>query len=293
MKTLKIRKTGIQIGCLLLFYLVCIFIFYFVSLSNAQLLEETRRLLQYQGLAGEQQPPSRPQEFPSSQSVPSLSPAGPSITQPLQTPQQQIKTAEPPGDAVVTILPSDVLIIQLPGENHIIGVDKEGYANLPYVGIKKVEGLKELDIRRMIREATNQTPEVRILTSPKIDASIQFMIPQYVNIVGDFNLPTVSPPGSLSFCIAQARGLSPTATGKIYIHQRDRVWSVDFYSVIKKDPSKLNIYIPAGSTIYAEKAAGHKVLENTGSVFSRLRDIALTLIAFIELDTYGRQRGWW
>jgi hypothetical protein len=34
-------------------------------------------------------------------------------------------------------------------------------------------------------------------------------------------------------------------------------------------------------------------LENVGNVFSRLRDIALTVIAWIELDNYARQRGWW
>jgi len=258
--------------------------FIFVSLVFSQgLLEETRKLLQLQGMQSEQQRQST-QQYPTEPSVV----VQPYVTSPSMS--EQIEVKEIPKREM--ILPSDILIVRTAKVSYVIGVDKDGYAEFPF-GVRKVAGLTPLQIEEMFYTATNGKVSVEIGTSPKLSSLLPTIMPQYVSLIGDFVRPGVTPPGSLGFCIGSAMGLNQTASGKLRIYSRGKIEKLDLYHILKIQPEKLNMYIEPGSIIYAEKSSGWINLENVGNVFAKLRDVALTIIAWIELDNYARQRGWW
>ena len=256
-----------------------------------QLLDETRRLLQLQGIATQQQQDVESSVPPVVAPQP-MYPTQPVSPAPTPTVGEQFEIKEPPERGTDKILPSDVIVIRTRAGNYVVGVDKAGYAELP-IGVRHVLGLTPQKIEEMIFDATGEQVSVEVITSPKLSGTIQTIIPQYVSLLGDFMRPTISPPGSLGFCLGNAMGLNPTASGKLRIYSRGKVQTVDYYQMLKKQPEMLNIYIEPGSVIIAEKSSGWWNLESVGNVFARLRDVALTIIAWIELDSYGRQRGWW
>jgi protein involved in polysaccharide export with SLBB domain len=284
---------------------VAIVVMSFVSAVNCQLLEDTRRLLQLQGLQGPSQSVQEsavPQEVPSAvapqqqrmfESVPLLQPAQQSAATSSAQQESGFEFKELPQKSDEVVLPSDVLVIRTAKMNYIVGVDQSGYADLPNVGVRQVSGQRVSKIEEMIFNATGEQPKIDVITSPRLSLTIQSAVPQYVSLLGDFMRPTISPPGNLGFCIGNAMGLNSTASGKLLIYTRGKVEKLDFNYIIRHQPEKLNIYLEPGTVVYAEKSSGWLSLENVGNVFSRLRDIALTVIAWIELDNYGRQRGWW
>jgi protein involved in polysaccharide export with SLBB domain len=284
---------------------VAIVVVSFISAVNCQLLEDTRRLLQLQGLQGPSQsvqesavpqevsPAVAPQQQRMFESVPLLQPAQQPSAAPSVQQESGFEFKELPQKSDEVVLPSDVLVIKTARMNYIVGVDQNGYADLPNIGVRQVSGQRVSKIEEMIFNTTGEQPKIEVITSPRLNLTIQSAIPQYVSLLGDFMRPTISPPGSLGFCIGNAMGLSQTASGKLLIYTRGKVEKLDFNYVIRHQPEKLNIYLEPGTVVYAEKSGGWLSLENVGNVFARLRDIALTVIAWIELDNYGRQRGWW
>jgi len=294
-KVTEVTKVAIVVLCVMSF----------ISVSFCQLLEDTRRLLQLQGLQGPSQSVQEsavPQEVSSAvvpqqqkmfESAPLLQPA----QQPSATPSSQqeggFEFKELPQKSDEVILPSDVLVIKTARMNYIVGVDQNGFADLPNFGVRQISGQRVSKIEEMIFNATGEQPKIEVITSPRLSLTIQSAVPQYVSLLGDFMRPTISPPGSLGFCIGNAMGLNQTASGKLLVYTRGKIEKLDFNHIIRHQPEKLNIYLEPGTVVYAEKSSGWLSLENIGNVFSRLRDIALTVIAWIELDNYGRQRGWW
>ena len=263
--------------------LIVINIIVFVGVLFSQgLLEETRRLLQLQGMQGEQQ--KQTQQYYAEPS--SISSASVMDT----TMNKQFEVKEVPKREI--ILPSDILFVKTEKINYAIGVDKDGYAEFPF-GVRKIAGLTPLQVEEMFFSATGEKATVEIGTSPKLSYTLATIMPQYVSLIGDFVRPGVSMPGSLGFCVGNAMGLNQTASGKLRIYTRGKIEKLDFYHILKTQPEKLNMYIEPGSIIYAEKNSGWINLETVGNVFARLRDVALTIIAWIELDNYARQRGWW
>ena len=284
---------------------VAIVVMSLVSAVNCQLLEDTRRLLQLQGLQGPSQsvqesavpqevsPAVAPQQQKMFESAPLLQPAQQPSAAPSAQQESGFEFKELPQKSDEVILPSDVLVIKTAKMNYIVGVDQNGYADLPNIGVRQISGQRVSKIEEMIFNATGKQPKIEVITSPRLSLTIQSAVPQYVSLLGDFMRPTVSPPGSLGFCIGNAMGLNQTASGKLLVYTRGKVEKLDFNHIIRHQPEKLNIYLEPGTVVYAEKSSGWLSLENVGNVFSRLRDIALTVIAWIELDNYGRQRGWW
>jgi len=285
--------------------IVVVVVMNFVPVVNCQLLEDTRRLLQLQGLQGPSQsvqesvgqeevsPAVAPQQQRMFENVPLLQPAQQPSSTPSAQQEGEFEFKELPQKSDEIVLPSDVLVIKTAKMNYIVGVDQSGYADLPNVGVRQTSGLRVSKIEEMIFNVTGEQPKIDVITSPRLSLTVQSAVPQYVSLLGDFMRPTISLPGSLGFCIGNAMGLNPTASGKLLIYSRGKVEKLDFNYIIRHQPEKLNIYLEPGTVVYAEKSSGWLSLENVGNVFSRLRDIALTVIAWIELDNYGRQRGWW
>ena len=284
---------------------VAIVVMSFVSVVNCQLLEDTRRLLQLQGLQGPSQsvqesvgqeevsPAVAPQQQKMFESVPLLQPTQQTSAIPSVQQESGFEFKELPQKSDEIVLPSDVLVIRTARMNYIVGVDQSGFADLPNVGVRQISGQRVSKIEEMIFNTTGEQPKIDVITSPRLSLTVQSAVPQYVSLLGDFMRPTISPPGSLGFCIGNAMGLNQTSSGKLLVYSRGRIEKLDFNHIIRHQPEKLNIYLEPGTVVYAEKSSGWLSLENVGNVFARLRDIALTVIAWIELDNYGRQRGWW
>jgi protein involved in polysaccharide export with SLBB domain len=285
--------------------IVVVVVMNFVPVVNCQLLEDTRRLLQLQGLQGPSQsvqesavpqevsPAVAPQQQKMFESIPLLQPTQQPSAIPSVQQESGFEFKELPQKSDEVVLPSDVLVIKTAKMNYIVGVDQNGFADLPNIGVRQVSGLRVSKIEEMIFNMTGEQPKIDVITSPRLSLTIQSAVPQYVSLLGDFMRPTISPPGSLGVCIGNAMGLNQTASGKLLVYTRGRIEKLDFNYIIRHQPEKLNIYLEPGTVVYAEKSSGWLSLENVGNVFSRLRDIALTVIAWIELDNYGRQRGWW
>jgi protein involved in polysaccharide export with SLBB domain len=189
---------------------VAILVIGFVSVVNCQLLEDTRRLLQLQGLQGPSQSVQEsvvPQEVspavaPQQQkfeSVPLLQPAQQPSTTPSVQQESGFEFKELPRKNDEVVLPSDVLVIRTARMNYIVGVDQSGYADLPNVGVRQISGQRVSKIEEMIFNVTGEQPKIEVITSPRLSLTIQSAVPQYVSLLGDFVRPTISPPGSLGY----------------------------------------------------------------------------------------------
>lgn len=265
-----------------------IFIIFLLQTATifGQLLEETERILKMQALQGQRQDttPSPRQEFHPPSSPP------PSVQSPMSQEQSVIFKEEPLRKEIIVL--SDLLLITI-DKNYVVAVDGNGYADMPILGLLKVAGLSVDDLLYRYKSVTAIPVTIQIISNPQLSLLGQSKVPQYVNVIGDFVRPGVAPPGTLGSCVANAMGLNPTATGKLYIYHRGKTEKLDFNKIMKQTPEKLNLFIPPGATLYAEKSSGSKTLEGVGGVFGRLRDISLTIIAFIELDGYAKRQGWW
>ncbi|MFA5790798.1 MAG: hypothetical protein WC976_07200 [Caldisericia bacterium] len=189
------------------------------------------------------------------------------------------------------IIVGDILLIDMINKRYIALVDKDGYAELPFIGRDKIIG-KTTDEIRKIFGYKQLDVIVTILTVPQGINNIQNLSSKGVTCLGEFNRQSVVAPGTLSECIGNSFGMTQAANGIIVVHKRDQKFEIDYNDYLAGKYNK-NISCETGTVLYAKKSPGAAFLDGVGPTLSKLRDMALVAIAFIELRKYGETEGWW
>lgn len=194
------------------------------------------------------------------------------------------------------IITGDILLIDMVNKRYIALVDKDEYAELPFIGRIKITGKTIGEIEKIFSDK-QLIAVVKILTVPQgIDGQgvpvVLNLVPKGVTCLGEFNRQSVVPAGTLSECIGNSFGLTPASNGIIVVHKRDQKFEIDYNDYLAGKCNK-NITCEAGMVLYAKKSPGAAFLDGIGPTLSKLRDAALVVIAFIELKRYGKSEGWW
>jgi len=190
----------------------------------------------------------------------------------------------------VKIIPEDVLIVQSEDTRDIIAVDKNGFATIPGIGDIKVSGMTAFELSELIREKTSIDNIVIIATLPQgIDT---YTIPRGVAVIGEVNRPGIVAPGRLTDIVAQSMGTTPSFNGKVVIFRRNEHLVIK-YNKILKGKYQYNVMCKDGDTVWFGKSTGGKFIESTRPWLGIMRDIALVIIAIVEITDLGERHGWW
>jgi len=190
----------------------------------------------------------------------------------------------------VKIIPEDVLIVQTEKTRDVIAVDKNGFATIPSMGDMKVSGLTAFELSELIREKTRIDNIVVIATLPQgIDS---YTIPKGVAVIGEVNRPGIVAPGRITDIVAQSMGTTPSFNGKVVIFRRNEQLAIK-YDKILKGKYQYNVMCKDGDTVSFGKSTGGKFIDSTRPWLGIMRDIALVIIAIVEINDVGERHGWW
>jgi protein involved in polysaccharide export with SLBB domain len=190
----------------------------------------------------------------------------------------------------VKIIPEDVLIIQYEDSRDVIPVDKNGMATIPGIGDVKVSGRTAYELSEFIRERTAINNVVIIATLPQGVES--YTIPKGVAVIGEVNRPGIVAPGRLTDIVAQSMGTTPSFNGKVVIFRRNEQLVIK-YDKILKGKYQYNLMCKDGDTVSFGKSTGGKFIDSTRPWLGIMRDIALVIIAVVEVNDLGERHGWW
>lgn len=190
----------------------------------------------------------------------------------------------------VKIIPEDVLIVQSEDTRDIIAVDKNGFATIPGIGDMKVSGMTAFELSELIREKTSIDNIVIIATLPQgVDS---YTVPRGVAVIGEVNRPGVVAPGRLTDVVAQSMGTTPSFNGKVVIFRRNENLVIKYNKILKGN-YQYNVMCKDGDTVWFGKSTGGKFIESTRPWLGIMRDIALVIIAIVEINDLGERHGWW
>ena len=190
----------------------------------------------------------------------------------------------------VKIIPEDVLIVQSEDTRDIIAVDKNGVATILGIGDIRVSGMTAFELSELIREKTSIDNIVIIATLPQgVDS---YTVPRGVAVIGEVNRPGIVAPGRLTDIVAQSMGTTPSFNGKVVIFRRNEHLVIK-YNKILKGKYQYNIMCKDGDTVWFGKSTGGKFIDSTRPWLGIMRDIALVIIAIVEITDLGERHGWW
>lgn len=190
----------------------------------------------------------------------------------------------------VKIIPEDVLIVQSEDMRDIIAVDKNGFATIPGIGDMKVSGMTAFELSELIREKTSIDNIVIIATLPQgVDS---YTVPRGVAVIGEVNRPGVVAPGRLTDIVAQSMGTTSSFNGKVVIFRRNEHLVIKYNKILKGN-YQYNVMCKDGDTVWFGKSTGGKFIESTSPWLGIMRDIALVIIAIVEINDLGERHGWW
>jgi len=190
----------------------------------------------------------------------------------------------------VKIIPEDVLIVQSEDTRDIIAVDKNGFATIPGIGDMKISGMTAFELSELIRKKTSVDNIVIIATLPQgVDS---YTVPRGVAVIGEVNRPGIVAPGRLTDVVAQSMGTTSSFNGKVVIFRRNENLVVKYNRILKGN-YQYNVMCKDGDTVWFGKSTGGKFIESTRPWLGIMRDIALVIIAIVEITDLGERHGWW
>jgi len=189
----------------------------------------------------------------------------------------------------VTVQPLDVLLIMSDEASVLSVVQPDGSAILPEIGSRDVKGMKPEEIEEMILEDSGLCWTIRIATLP--DGDDAYPLPVGVAISGSISRPCVVRPGRLTQVVSDGGGYLPEFGGTISLLHRGKLTRHNYFRILRG--KECDVICQAGDVVTLEKHYGARLIDGVRPWLDIMRDVALVMIAAIEVNNTGHTQGWW
>jgi len=189
----------------------------------------------------------------------------------------------------VTVQPLDVLLIMSDEASVLSVVQSDGSAILPEIGSRDVKGMKPEEIEEMILASSGLCRTIRIATLPEGDSA--YPLPVGVAISGSVSRPSVVRPGRLTQVVSDGGGYLPVFGGTVSLLHRGKLTRHNYFRILTG--KECDVICQAGDVVTLEKHYGARLIGGIRPWLDIMRDVALVMIAAIEVNNTGHTQGWW
>jgi hypothetical protein len=185
-----------------------------------------------------------------------------------------------PGEEHPKIMQGDAILITRSDKQTMHQVDSSGVIMYPGVGKMKVAGLTTDDLMVLIQKNSGQKVGVTNLSTQSSVKDV--VITEGVAVIGEVQLPGIYKPERLMHVLAQARGMTDNASGRVVVYKRNQRPKVIYLRDIFIGEAEKDIVLQDGDVAWVQISGSSKFVKGVepwSRVIGNVAQVILSVLA--------------